>query len=117
VKKILYSGGSPSSTVKYCYDGHQVIAEYDGSDTLLRKYVYGPGIDEPLVMYIPSDTYYYYHFDGSGSVAALSNTNNEIVERYKYDVFGNIIATEITENTENPYYFTGRWLDDETETK
>jgi YD repeat-containing protein len=28
--------------VKYCYDGDHVIAEYDGSGFLLRKYIYGP---------------------------------------------------------------------------
>ena len=33
---------------------------------------------------------YYYHFDGLGSVAALSNNNGAIVERYSYDVFGDV---------------------------
>lgn len=34
----------PSAVVtKYAYDGAQVIAEYDGTDTLLRKFIYGPG--------------------------------------------------------------------------
>ena len=45
---IVY--GSPNVTTKYCYDGDQVIAEYDGSNTLLRKFIYGPGIDEPVCM-------------------------------------------------------------------
>jgi len=27
---------------------------------------------------------YYYHYDGLGSVAALSNTSGDIVERYEY---------------------------------
>jgi YD repeat-containing protein len=31
---------------------------------------------------------YYYHFDGLGSVVALSNTSGNVVERYEYDVFG-----------------------------
>jgi len=25
-----------------------VIAEYDGNNNLLRKYIYGPGIDQPV---------------------------------------------------------------------
>src|SRR3981081_4062704 len=29
--------------------GNQEIAEYDGSGNLLRRYVYGLGLDEPLV--------------------------------------------------------------------
>lgn len=43
--KTVYS---PYQVVEYCYDGDQVIAEYDGSGTLLRKFIYGPGIDEPI---------------------------------------------------------------------
>jgi hypothetical protein len=29
---------------KYDYDGDQSIAEYDGSNNLLRKYIHGPSI-------------------------------------------------------------------------
>jgi len=45
-----------------------VIAEYDVNNTLLRKFVYGPGIDEPICMIDVADgnTVYYYHFDGVG---------------------------------------------------
>jgi len=46
IEKIVY--GSPDVTTKYAYDGPQVIAEYDGDDALLRKFIYGPGIDEPI---------------------------------------------------------------------
>ena len=109
------------------YDGGQVIAEYDGSDTLLRKFIYGPGIDEPICMIDvdgPSETRYYYHLDGLGSVVALSNVNGEIVEAYSYDVFGtptiytaagadglwrtadDTMAT--ASGIGNPYMFTGR---------
>ena len=35
-----------------------------------------------------SNSVYYYHFDGLGSVAALSDVNGGVVERYSYDVFG-----------------------------
>jgi hypothetical protein len=67
-----------------------VIAEYDGSDNLLRKFIYGPGIDEPICIIDVADSnaVYYYHFDGLGSVVALSDVNNVIVESYSYDVFG-----------------------------
>jgi len=37
---------------KYCYDGDQVIAEYE-DDVLVRKFVYGPGIDEVVRMTHP----------------------------------------------------------------
>ena len=101
-----------SNTTKYCYDGDQVIAEYE-NDTLVRKFIYGPGIDEPICMIDVSDSNkkYYYHFDGVGSVVALSKENREIVERYSYDAFG---EPNRTSDLNNPYYFTGRRLDTET---
>ncbi|MHC4302217.1 MAG: hypothetical protein ACYS7Y_33575, partial [Planctomycetota bacterium] len=88
ISKTVY--GSPDVTTKYCYDGDQVVAEYDGSDNLLRKFIYGPGIDEPICMIDVADSnaVYYYHFDGLGSVVALSDVNNVIAESYAYDVFG-----------------------------
>lgn len=84
-----------------------MIAEYDGSSTLLRKFAYGPGIDEPISMIDceAGNTVYYYHFDGVGSVIALSDVNSVIVERYSYDVFG---KPSNTSDVNNPYLFTGR---------
>jgi len=111
VSKTVY--GSPNVTTKYCYDGEQIIAEYNGS-TLLRKFIYGPGIDEPICMIAvagQSETVYYCHFDGLGSVAALSDVNSVIVERYSYDVFG---EPNTTSSIGNPYLFTGRRYDIET---
>ena len=110
-------------TTKYCYDGDQVIAEYDGSDNPLRKFVYGPGIDEPIIIIDVEDSnaIYYYHFDGLGSVAALSNNSGQIVERCEYDVFGEVIiydsnGSELSvSSVANPYYFTSRRLDTETD--
>jgi YD repeat-containing protein len=46
ISKMVY--GSPKVTIQYAYDGDRIIAEYDGSGTVLRKFVYGPGIDEPI---------------------------------------------------------------------
>ncbi|MDH4240573.1 MAG: hypothetical protein OEW48_13515 [Phycisphaerae bacterium] len=100
-------------TTKYCYDGARVIAEYDGSNNLLRKFIYGPGIDKPICMIdvADSNTVYYYHFDGLGSVIALSDQNADLVESYSYDVFG---QPSNTSDVNNPYLFTGRRYDDET---
>jgi len=120
ISKTVY--GSPDVTTKYCYDGDQVVAEYDGSDNLLRKFIYGPGIDEPICMVDVADSnaVYYYHFDGLGSVVALSDVNNVIMERYSYDVFGaptiyDANETEISQSAiGSPYMFTARRADDET---
>ena len=116
LKKTVY--GSPDVVTKYCYDGDQVIAEYDYNDVsqnyeLARKFIYGLGIDEPICMIDVADNnaVYYYHFDGLGSVVALSNVNGEIVEQYSYDVFG---EPNRLSDVNNPYMFTGRRYDPKT---
>ena len=69
-----------------------VTAEDDSSGILLRKFIYAPGIDEPILMIdvADSNTVYYYHFDGLGSVVALSDSTGSTVEQYSYDVFGEV---------------------------
>ncbi|NIP27202.1 MAG: hypothetical protein GWN67_28380 [Phycisphaerae bacterium] len=55
---------------------------------------------------------YYYYLDGLGSVIALSNSGGNMVESYSYDVFG---EPNTTSSVGNPYMFTGRRHDVETE--
>jgi uncharacterized protein RhaS with RHS repeats len=33
---------------------------------------------------------YYYHFDGLGSVVALTDNTGDLIEEYSYDVFGEV---------------------------
>ena len=116
---------------KYCYDGGQVVTEYNGNDNLKLAYVYGAGIDEPVCFYNYSTwTTYYFHYDGLGNVIAISDDYQDIAERYEYDVYGGCIVhtdagqdgqwmtADDTTDTEsaagNPYLFTGRRYDPET---
>ena len=134
VKKIIY--GSPNVVRRYIYDGDQVIEERNDNGGPLLKYYYGPGIDEPICMHRTPYGYgegaglFYYHYDGLGSVVAISDANGEIVERYEYDVFGRSIvhtgagadgiwmtADDVTDSKsalDNPFMFTGRRYDAET---
>jgi len=108
IAKVI-PGGTETT---YCYDGDQVIGEY-GNGTLKRKFIYGPGIDEPVIMIdVASGDYYFYHFDALGSVVALSDSSGSIVAEYDYEVFGSVTITGNGHG--NPYMFTGRRLDDET---
>ena len=169
---------------KYVYDGDQIISEYNGDGFLVRRFLYGTGIDETIRMsnVLPSadiagggdvdladfavlaqawlldanDTefdpnadlipdriidykdlkaiadnwlgegagsayyVYYYQYDGLGSVIALSNSDGNLVEEYRYDVYG---KSEIRNSNNsvvsvssvaNQYFFTGRQYDSET---
>jgi len=107
----------------YIYDGDQIIAEYNGSGVLTKKFIYGPGIDEPICLKViasGSEAIYYYHFDGLGSVTELTNSSGQVIEYYTYDIFGSVIIKDGNGNVlsqsavGNPYYFTARQLDPET---
>jgi RHS repeat-associated protein len=55
---------------------------------------------------------YYYHFDGSGNVVALTNSSGNTVEVYEYDVYGKVGASDASHP--NRFMFTGREFDKET---
>jgi len=103
-----------TTVVKYLYDGDHCIAEYDGNNNLLRKYIYGPAVDEPISMIDVehSNATYYYHFDGLGSVAALTNASGTTAVLYEYSVYGQVAASD--PNHPNRFMFTGREFDKET---
>lgn len=99
------------TVTKYIYDNEDIIAEYDGDNNLTARYLHGPGIDEPVIL-DKNNNKYYYHTDSLGSVTALTDSNNNIVQSYQYDSFGNIVNT--TGSLTQPYTYTGRELDPET---
>ena len=95
-------------STRYLYDGDHVIAEYDGNNNLLRKYIYGPGIDQPVCMIevVDSNDVYYYHFDGLGSVVTLSDSSGDTVQTYEYSVYGQVAV----EDPINLYFFGLRFF-------
>ena len=115
----------PNNTTRYYYNYNwQVLAEYDGSDTLQRIFIYGNGtcptcrrIDEVLLMKAGENDYYYAH-DHLYSPALLTDSSGTVIERYEYDAYGNPTIWNAGFTTErdcsnygNPYLFTGRRVD------
>jgi RHS repeat-associated protein len=64
-----------------------VIAEYDENDSLVAKYVYGPELDEPVRLTRGGEDYYY-HAAALGTVTEMTDRSGGLVERYRYDVYG-----------------------------
>jgi len=56
---------------------------------------------------------YYYHFDGLGSVVALSDSDGDSCQSYEYSAYGQVAASD-PNFIANPYMFTGRRFDIET---
>ncbi|MFH1440584.1 MAG: RHS repeat-associated core domain-containing protein [Candidatus Omnitrophota bacterium] len=108
-----------SSISRFIYDGDQVIAEYDGAGVLIKKYIYSNIIDEPIAMVFGVNTYYY-HRDSLNSITEITNNTGAVIEKYSYDVFGNTIIKDASDNIitvssiGNPYGYTGREFDSET---
>jgi RHS repeat-associated protein len=104
-----------TTQVKYVYDGDQIVAEYNNAGTLLRKYIHGAGIDQPICMIEASGSYagtFYYHFDALGSVVGLTNSAGNMVELYEYSIYGQVAASD--ENHPNRFMFSGREFDMDT---
>lgn len=100
-----------NDVTRYVYGGNNVIAELDGdsSNTLEYRYIYGPGVDQPIarVSYNSGIDIDYYFYDGQGNVIAFDG--DSATEEYTYDPYGNV-----DDLTGNVYRYTGRRIDAET---
>jgi len=108
-RRIQKSG--PSGTVDYLYDGSRLLEEIDQNGNVLANYTQGMSIDEPLAE-LRSGVTSYYHADGLGSVASLSNSAGALSNTYSYDSFGKLTASSGT--LTNPFRYSGREFDLET---
>ena len=83
---------SGSSTTQFLYDGDRLIAEFNASGTMLRRYVHGATADEPLVWYegstVASSTRRYFHANHQGSIIAVADSTGATLEKYTYDAYG-----------------------------
>ena len=106
-----------AGTTNYVYDGARVIEEKDESGNLSSSYLFGPGLDDILVMQRDGEDYYY-HKNSLGSIAALTSASGIPLEYYEYDAYGSVVFLndnfdEVSNSTvRNPYLFTGRRLDE-----
>ena len=118
ISKEVTDSGSPAITLFFYHDW-QVCEEQDEVNTTEATYVYGLYIDEILNMQRDKADYFY-HTDDLYNVFAISHSTASIVERYEYDDYGkpqifNQAAISIQRSgLNNPYLFTGRRYDPET---
>ena len=47
----LYQVSSAGVTTRFLYDGDALVAEYNATGTMLRRYVHGSRVDEPWAWY------------------------------------------------------------------
>ena len=104
--------GSPVQTWMV-YDGENTYADFNGSGTLLTRYLYGPAVDQLLARTSSGGTTAWYLTDHLGSVRDLANTSGAVIDHVAYDSFGGV-ASESTPASGDRFKFTGRELDPST---
>jgi RHS repeat-associated protein len=109
-KEIIDAG---TRMTRYVYDNEDILLELDGSNNIVARYTHGPSIDEPLIME-KGGASFFYHADGLGSITEISDADGTVKQRYAYSSFGGI-ESKLDLNFVQPYAFTARELDPETE--
>ena len=97
-----------SSATRLAYDGLDRIAEYDAADALLRRYVHGPGADQPIVWYEGADTSdrRFLSADERGSIISVTDSAGALLGINRYDEFGQPQSTNL-----GAFGYTGQaWL-------
>ena len=86
----LHEVANPAATTRFLYDGGQVVAEYNASGVLQRRYVPGPGLDETVTWYEGAGTSdrRWLVQDERGSTIAIANAAGVATNIYSYDEFG-----------------------------
>ncbi len=79
-----------ATTTRMLYDGAAMIGEYNGLGALQRRFVHGPGLDEPLVWYEGAGTSdrRWLLADERGSIVAVSDGAGAATNINTYDEYG-----------------------------
>lgn len=88
----LYGLTIPEGTTRFLYDGDRLVAEYDAAGTLLRRYAFGPGVDEPNFVDLGGlncSTTRFLQADQQSSIIAASDCAAKAINLNTYDDWGN----------------------------
>ncbi len=72
--------------LKYTYSGAAQIEERNGSNVLLNRTLFTNFLSP--ILNEKNGNSFYYHQNELNSVEAISNSNGELIEMYRYDVYG-----------------------------
>jgi RHS repeat-associated protein len=78
-----------TTKTRYIYSGWQRIADYNGTTGALQnRYVYGVGLDEPLIQVASGGGRTYMYANHQGTIVARANASGAVSNRYKIGPFG-----------------------------
>ena len=99
----------------YHYDGDSlnVLYETDAQNNVVRSYTYS--VNGQLLAMKKGTQTFFYHYNSSGDVIALTNQMGEQIATYEYDAWGNSLIVDETDKVkDNPYRYSGYQYDHET---
>jgi RHS repeat-associated protein len=113
-------------TNNYAYDGWNLIATLNSSLAILNSYLWGSdlsgsiqgagGVGGLLAENIAGNGVQFVAYDGNGNVSALVNAaNGATVANYEYGPFGEVIRATGPAAKLNPFRFSSKYDDDESE--
>jgi RHS repeat-associated protein len=117
--------GSPNTTLRFLYDGWNLIGELDGSNAVVRSYQWGTdlsgslqgagGVGGLLSVKPTSGAAQFVVCDGNGNVMALvDGSSGALSASYEYGPFGELIRASGTQAA-SPFRFSSKYQDAETE--
>jgi RHS repeat-associated protein len=97
-----------TSTARYAFDGSNLAAEYDGTNTLTATYIEDPTITNGALEMVRGGERYFYLPDAQHSVIAVTTLAGATAATYTYTAFG--LPTQ-TGSLTNPITYTGALYD------
>jgi len=118
--------GTPILNEKYVYDGWNLIAVLNSSFSLLHSFMWGTdlsgsmqgagGVGGLLAITDSTQGTHFAAIDGNGNVAGLVNAaTGGISAQYEYGPFGEVIRATGPMAKANPFRFSTKYQDDETD--
>ncbi len=105
----LFSSTGAGSNLQYVYDGMHMLAQYNQNSSVVRRYVYGPGENAPIVFYRSDNTLAggrrFLMADERGSIISSTDNSASVATLNAYDEYG------IPKLYIGPHGYTGQvWL-------
>ena len=108
--RLWQTSGGASGTTRFLYDGDDLVAEYDGSGSMLRRYVHGPADDDPVLWYEGASVgdRRSLQIDQQGSIVSIADAYGNKLAIDSYDEYGIPSSTNI-----GRFQYTGQaWIPD-----
>ena len=130
IQKIVATNSGSAYVVQYTnkffYDGWNLVAELTPNNSLIRSYVWGNdlsgsiqgagGVGGLLMVKDTASGTNFCAYDGNGNVAGLINAADGTVSAtYEYGPFGEVIRATGPMAKVNPFRFSTKYQDDETD--